>query len=120
MQKENQELLNYVTKIKKSANIQCQYKGKPIDCTQNKSRTLKTFMSRAETALCFSEGFGLDIATILVKECQTGKKHTVNFEPATNDQVTSTAHPQISEKNNRYNNLTEGYKKQVEQNLVYT
>ncbi|CAB4000116.1 Hypothetical predicted protein [Paramuricea clavata] len=45
--------------------------------SQNKGRTLKTFISRAESALWFSKHFGLDVDSMLVKESDTGKKHTV-------------------------------------------
>ena len=91
LKNENQQLLNYITDIEKVANIHCQYKGKHLSSSQNKSRTLKTFMSRAETALWFSKNFGLDIESILIKESDTGKKHTVTFEAVTKETQDSTA-----------------------------
>lgn len=117
LQNENQQLLNYITDIEKVANIHCQYKGKHLSSSQNKSRTLKTFMSRAETALWFSKNFGLDIESMLIKESDTGKKHTVTFEAVTKETQDSTANSEPSEKSNRYNNLTEEHKKQIEEIL---
>lgn len=50
-------------------------KGKDIADVMKKSRTLRTFLSRANTALWFSKSFGLDIHEIIVKEQKTGEAH---------------------------------------------
>ena len=52
-------------------------KGKDIAEVKNKYRTLKTFCTRAETAMWFSKSFGLELNSITVKEIKTGKVHFV-------------------------------------------
>ena len=58
----------------KKISINVEYKGKPVSSSQNKERTLKIFLTRAETALWFSNFFGLNIKSILIKECDSGVK----------------------------------------------
>jgi len=50
-------------------------KGKDIADVTKQSRTLKTFLSRANTALWFSKSFGLDIHEIVAKEQKTRESH---------------------------------------------
>ena len=117
LQNENQQLLNYLSDIEKVAQIECQYRGKHLYSSQNKGRTLKTYISRAESALWFSKHFGLDVESMLVKESDTGKKHTVILEAGTKDTQDPTANSEPGEKNNRYNSLTEQEKTQIEEIL---
>ena len=74
------ELEDYVTYLEKLSCVQTEYKGKTLSASQNKSRTLKNFLSRAEIGLWFSKSFGLNVETILVKECDTGLKHNLNMK----------------------------------------
>lgn len=80
MQNTNKELENYVATLEKLSGIQVEYKGKPVYCCQNKGITLKHFKSRAEIALWLSKSFGLNIESILVRESDTGVKHTINMQ----------------------------------------
>jgi len=79
LQQSNHELEVYIDNIEKHLDLQKKYQGKPISETKNKSRSMKTFMSRAEVALWFSESFGLEIEALNVKECTTGMTHVLNF-----------------------------------------
>ena len=99
LQNENQQLLNYLADIEKVAQIQCQYNGKHLSLSQNKGRTLKTYISRAESALWFSKHFGFVLESMLVETLDS----TANSEPG--------------EMKNRYNSLTEQEKTQIEEIL---
>ena len=44
------------------------YNGKHISETKNKQCTLKAFLTRAETALWFSQAFGLHVQSLTIKE----------------------------------------------------
>ena len=56
------------------------YQGKLVSEAKNKTRTFKTFLSRANMALWFASSFGLQLETLKVKENDTGQVHTVNFQ----------------------------------------
>ncbi|PFX13820.1 putative nuclease HARBI1 [Stylophora pistillata] len=71
LEQKNDELLKYVACLEKSP----VNKGKDIADVTKKSRTLKTFLSRANTALWFSKSFGLYIHEIVVKEQKTREAH---------------------------------------------
>lgn len=71
LEQKNDELLKYVACLEKSP----LNKGKDIADVTKKSRTLKTSLSRANTALWFSKSFGLGIHEIVVKEQKTGEAH---------------------------------------------
>ena len=62
----NNQLENYIKCLEKEEGFA--FKGKYISETKNKQRTLKTFMSRAETALWFAKAFGLELESMKVKE----------------------------------------------------
>ena len=100
-----------VTSLEKRNDVQAQYKGKPLSASQNKTRTLKKFLTRAENALWFSKSFGLNIEHILVRENDTGVKHTL--------QMTSKlpTEPQEPGQNSKYNKLSEEDQIQIEQIL---
>ena len=71
LQHQNKELLGYIECLEKKESLQ--NKGKDIsEVKKKKSRTLKTFMSRAQAALWFTKSFGLGIQ---VKEQKTGDTH---------------------------------------------
>lgn len=71
LEQKNDKLLKYVACLEKSP----LNKGKDIADVTKKSRTLKTSLSRANTALWFSKSFGLGIHEIVVKEQKTGEAH---------------------------------------------
>ena len=75
---------------------------------QNNGEVIKfqNLILRAETALKFSKHFRLDVESMLVKESNTGKKHTVIFETGTRETQDSTVNSEPGEKNNRYNSLS--------------
>ena len=55
LQQQNRELLDYIECLEKNESLQ--NKGKDISEVKNKSRSLKTFLDRAQTALWFSNSF---------------------------------------------------------------
>jgi len=73
LEQKNEELLKYVARLQQSP----LNKGKDIADVTKKTRTLKTFLSRANTALWFSKSFGLDIHKITAKEQKPGQTHIV-------------------------------------------
>ena len=56
--KSNKELEEYVKTLEETITL-TSHKGKAVPEASNKTRTLKSFMSRVETALWFSKSFGL-------------------------------------------------------------
>ncbi|KAJ7385989.1 hypothetical protein OS493_012322 [Desmophyllum pertusum] len=75
LQSINQDLLNYIDMLEKNENVS--YKGKDISEVKKKSRTLKTFSSKAQNALWFAKSFGLEFKSMVVAETKTGELHTV-------------------------------------------
>ena len=79
-QRTNEELMKY---IKELENVQqlggLENKGKDVADVKKKSRTLKTFMSRAQTALWFSKSFGLELESLLVRERKTETVHVLQI-----------------------------------------
>ena len=73
----NRNLLNYIQILEGNENVS--YKGKDISEVQNKSRTLNTFLSRAQNAIWFSKSFGLQVQSMVVAETKTGALHTVEY-----------------------------------------
>ena len=76
MSSKNEELQSYVDLLAKSEGIM--YKGKDISDAKKKSKTLKCFMSRVQTALWFADSFGLDISSVNVCEKSTEIVHTIS------------------------------------------
>ena len=58
LQKSNKELEEHVKTLEETIGI-TSHKGKVVSGTTNKTRTLKSFLSRVETALWFSKSLGL-------------------------------------------------------------
>ena len=81
LQQQNRELLDYIECLEKNESLQ--NKGKDISEVKNKSRSLKTFLTHAQTALWFSNSFGLSIQGIQVKEQKTGQTHHLELEKNT-------------------------------------
>ena len=79
LQESNKELEDYAANLQKFCDIQAAYKRKPISSSQNKGRTMKCFLSRAETALWFSQYFGLEVDSILVNKNDTNVAHTLKI-----------------------------------------
>ena len=73
LKQQNRELLSCIECLEKNESLQ--NKGKDISEVKNKSRSLKTFLTRAQTALWFSNSFGLSVQGIQVKEQKTGQTH---------------------------------------------
>ena len=71
LQTMNENLSIYVSNLENLA-----YKGKDISEVSKKSRTLKSFLSRAQSALWFATSFGLEVKSITVRETKTGESHT--------------------------------------------
>ena len=66
---EKDEQISNLQSINKELKV---HTGKHVSEVKKKSRTLKTFMSRAQRALWFSKSFGLNIESIIVSETETG------------------------------------------------
>ena len=75
LQAKNEELLRYIDILERSENMQ--HKGKDISETKKKSKTLKSFLPRAQTALWFAKSFGLSIESLSVKESNSGIEHNL-------------------------------------------
>ena len=80
LQNTNCELEEYVANLEKLNSMQGEYKGKPISQSQNKTTTIKNFLTRDEIAFWFSKSFGLNVESILVKESGTGTTHTLEMK----------------------------------------
>ena len=89
----NQEPLSYVEKLQNAQ--QDPYKGKDISQVKKKSRTLRSFMTRAQTALWFAKSFGLDIEAITLRESKSGKKDTATM--ATDEPTNTSGFGSLSE-----------------------
>ena len=73
LQNTNNQLQEYIKCLEKDEGFA--YNGKHISETKNKPHTLKAFLTRAETALWFSQAFGLHVESLRVKEADTGKTY---------------------------------------------
>ena len=78
LQNNNNQLQEYIKCLEKDEGFS--YNGKHISETTNRQRTLKAFLTRAETALWFSRAFGLHVESLRVTEADTGKTYKVNVE----------------------------------------
>ena len=90
----NKELLDYIEFMQRA---QQDYKGKEISEAKKKSRTLKTFMTRAQTALWFAKAFGLEVKSIAMNEIKTGSKHIAKIASAEQQENTATGLDSLSE-----------------------
>ena len=68
----NEDLSRYVSTFENLA-----YKGKDISKVSKKSRTLKLFLSRAQSALWFATSFGPEVKSFTFWETKSGQSHTV-------------------------------------------
>ena len=75
LQNRNKQLDEYIKCLEKD--MKFSNHGKNVADVKKKSRTLKTFISRAKIALWFAESFGVKIESITVKEEKTGIKHSM-------------------------------------------
>ena len=71
LRKSNKQLEEYAENLSKVVGV-TSYQGKLVSEAKNKTRTLKTFLSRANMALWFASSFGLELETLKVKENETG------------------------------------------------
>ena len=90
----NKELLDYIELLQRT---QQDYKGKDISEAKKKSRTLKTFMTRAQTALWFAKSFRLEVESIAMKEIKTGSKHNAKMASDEQQENTTTGLDSLSE-----------------------
>ena len=66
----SEDLSSYLSSLENLA-----FKGKDISKVAKKSRTLKTFFSRAQSALWFATSFGLELKSLTVRETKSGELH---------------------------------------------
>ena len=86
----NEDLKTYIDKLERSQNLL--NLGKDISDVKKKSRTLKTFISRAEIALWFARSFGLEVKSMKVSEMKTGLQHTLLINNDSDDMATGISH----------------------------
>lgn len=77
LQNTNNRLQEYIKCLEKDEGFVC---NGNISETKKKQRTLKAFLTRAETALWLSQAFGLHVKSVRVKEPDTGKTYEVHVE----------------------------------------
>ena len=107
----NQELLTYVKELEKLLSEGNHlYKGKKVSDVSNKSRTLRSYLSRAQTALWFSKSFGLEVESMVVRETNTNTEHTIKVSKP-NEQSSSNCEA------TQYERLSEKEKAKVEKTL---
>ena len=94
----NQKAWNVaINNIFKHCFPQQDYKGKDISEVKKKSRTLKTYTTRAQTALWFARSFGLEVESIAMKEVKTGSKHNTKMAIDEQQENTTTELDSLSE-----------------------
>ena len=107
----NQELLTYVKELEKLVSEKNHlYKGKKVSDVSNKSRTLRSYLSRAQTAPWFSKSFGLEVESMVVRETNTNTEHTIKVSKP-NEQSSSNCEAA------QYERLSEKDKEKVEKTL---
>ena len=107
----NEQLLIYAKQLEKEVHDgNLIYKGKNVSDVSNKSRTLKSYLSRTQTALWFSKSFGLEVESMVVRETSTNIEHNIKVS-TTNEQLSS------NPDGNQYENLSEKDKAKVERTL---
>ena len=106
LRESNIELENYAKTLEETLGTAA-YKGKVVAEVKNKTRTLKSFLSRVEMALWFSESFGLQLDSLNVKEVGTGLVHNLEVSHETEG----------NSQGSKYNNLPEEEKEKIEQIL---
>jgi hypothetical protein len=107
----NEQLLIYAKQLEKEVHDgNLIYKGKNVSDVSNKSRTLKSYLSIAQTALWFSTSFGLEVESMVVRETSTNIEHNI-IVSTTNEQLSS------NPEGNQYENLSEKDKAKVERTL---
>ena len=74
----NNDLKDYIRQLEKPGYLL--NKVKNVMEVEKNTRTIKTFMSRAKTALWFADSFGSDIHSITFKEQKTGKYNSLEAE----------------------------------------
>lgn len=84
LQETNKELEDYIESLEKSVGIAL-YQGKPLSAVKNKSRTLQTFLSRAQTALWFCSSFGIELQSLTVKESDSNEIQNITSQPNCHD-----------------------------------
>ena len=94
--------LNYILSFKRNL----------LSQVKNKSRTLRTFLSRAQTALWFDNSFGIELESFSVKKSDTSVMHKISCLPNSSNFVS-----QAAEGEDRYSSLSEDQKRKVEQFL---
>lgn len=65
----NKQLEDYITELEGKAYT---YKGKSLSESKNKTRTIKSFLTRAQRALWFSKWFGIEVEAVVIKDVTGG------------------------------------------------
>ena len=80
LQKSNKQLEEYAENRSKVVGVTSNQGKLVSEAKNNKTRSLKTFLPRANMALWFASSFGLELETLEVEENKTGQVHTVNLQ----------------------------------------
>lgn len=115
LQRSNKQLEEYAENLPKAVGVKS-FHGKPVSEAKKKTRTMKTFLSRANMALWFASSFGLELDTLKVKEHETGQVHIVNFQQENLTQEPISSHDE-SGRASTFSTLPEGEKNRIEQIL---
>ena len=115
LQKSNKQLEEYAENLTKVVGVRS-FQGKPVSEAKNKTRTLKTFLSRANMALWFASSFGLELDTLKVKEHETGQVHIVNFQQENSIREPTSSNDEPG-RASTFSTLPEGEKNRIEQIL---
>ncbi|KXJ07915.1 hypothetical protein AC249_AIPGENE17995, partial [Exaiptasia diaphana] len=83
--------------------------------SKNKSRSLKSFMSKAEVALWFSKSFGLEISSLYVEEQKTGVKHVIQLP--NNEKEKKTEKTGEEQNMSKYSTLSDNERERIEEIL---
>ena len=111
-QKTKTELMKYVKELENLQKIAgLEHKEKDIGDVKNKSRTLKAFLCRAQTAPWITKSYGLELESLVVTEAKTG---TVHVLANTHDSPSSTPADCTG---SGFNALSDADKAKVEQTL---
>ncbi len=106
----NKDLQDYILLLEKNEGIA--YGGKPISEVANKSRSLKQYLSRVQSALWFSKNFGLEVKSLQVQESNTGIEHEIKIHNSVAENLCTSTKPQV-----KFSSLPADEKEKIEQIL---
>ena len=116
LQRTNKQLEEYSENLLKGVSVM-PFQGKSLSQAKNKTRTLKTFLTRANMALWFASSFGLELDSLRVREHETGKVHVLKFKQESSGSIQEPTSNEECGKASTFSSLPEGEKNKIEQIL---